>query len=98
MLECVVGINVGTGVGSTVKQVLDAPRMIGIRLADFADGLPYAAFLDADGKVGLIDREGQQAAGPDGQPLRFTYVGRAADGPLPACDAAAPFRPFSRLR
>jgi len=76
---------------SSDLQVLDTPPMIGIRLADFAEDRTYAAFLDTDGKMGLIDREGRQAAGADGQPLRFTYIGKAANGLLPACDAAAPF-------
>ena len=63
--------------------------MTGIRLEDFAAGLPYAAFLDLDGKVGLISRSGRQALDGEGQPLRFTYIGRESEGRIPACRAEA---------
>ncbi len=66
-------------------------EMTGIRLSDFERGLPYAAFMDLDGKMGLIDRQGKQASTVDGSPLRFTYIGAAAEGKAPVCHAATAF-------
>ncbi len=60
-------------------------EMTGIRLSDFAQGQSYAAFIDLDGKVGLIDKSGQQALDEEGQPLRFTYISQPAEERMQAC-------------
>jgi hypothetical protein len=48
--------------------------MMGLRRHDFERGLPYAVFVDLDGKMGLIDRNGKQLNHPDGTPQRFDFI------------------------
>ena len=59
--------------------------VIGIRLSDFANDQAYAAFIDLDGKMGLVDKNGQQAMDTTGTPLRFTYIGKPVDGKMRVC-------------
>lgn len=73
------------------EQRVSDVEMIGVRLSDFADGLPYAAFCDTDGKVGLINKQGVQATDAEGHPLRFTYVSKPAGGFLQVCHPASSF-------
>lgn len=73
------------------EQRVSDVEMIGIRISDFADGLPYAAFCDPDGKVGLIDKQGVQATDAEGNPLRFTYISKPAGGFMQVCLSGSAF-------
>lgn len=66
-------------------------EMLGIRLSDFADGLPYAAFMDLDGKLGLINKAGQQLQDTSGQAMRFTYIAQPSEGLLQVCHSSSAF-------
>lgn len=59
--------------------------MMGLRRHDFERGLPYAAFLDLKGKMGLIDRNGKQLTQPDGSPLRFDFIDDFQHGKTRIC-------------
>ncbi len=66
-------------------------EMIGIRLSDFSDGLPYAAFMDLDGKIGLINKNGKQVVDKSGNPVRYTYISKASAGKMQVCHPASSF-------
>lgn len=59
--------------------------MMGLRRHDFERGLPYAAFLDLDGKMGLIDRSGQQLSDANGSPLRYDFIDDFQHGKTRVC-------------
>ncbi|MEZ4954594.1 MAG: WG repeat-containing protein [Saprospiraceae bacterium] len=59
--------------------------ILGLRGQDFNDRLPLAVFLDKNGRFGLIDRRGKTAALPNGEPLRFTWIGSFHDGMARFC-------------
>lgn len=73
------------------NTLLPGVEMIGIRLSDFTDGLPYAAFMDVNGKIGLINKTGKQATNAEGEPLRFTYISKVAEGKMQVCHATSAF-------
>jgi len=50
----------------------------------FIEGYRYTAFLDIDGKMGLIDRQGKQLA-VNGKPLRYLYIGPFMAGRARVC-------------
>ena len=59
--------------------------MMGVNRQDFQKGLPYARFLDMDGKFGLVNQEGEQAKDELGNPLRFSFIGNFQNGKARAC-------------
>ncbi|MEI6409919.1 MAG: WG repeat-containing protein [Bacteroidota bacterium] len=58
-------------------------NMLGCR--DFQENVPYTAFIDTSGRMGLIDRVGRQLLKSDSTPLRFTYIGRFSKGRARVC-------------
>lgn len=58
-------------------------NMLGCR--DFQENIPYTAFVDTSGQMGLIDRSGRQLLKSDSTPLRCTYIGRFSKGIARAC-------------
>ena len=73
------------------QQFLPGLEMVGIRLSDFEQGYHYAAFMDLDGKIGLVDKMGMQVMTDEGTPLRFTYYGEPSQDLIPACDVHTAF-------
>ena len=59
--------------------------MLGLRGHDFQNGFPLAAFLDENGRFGLIDREGKVATLSSGEPIRFTWIGEFYNGRARFC-------------
>ncbi|PHN08130.1 WG repeat-containing protein [Flavilitoribacter nigricans] len=72
------------------QRFLPDLSILGIRLQDFRQGLPYAAFIDLEGRMGLIDKAGNQVLDTGGQPLRFAYIGVPGEGKIPAATADSP--------
>ncbi len=66
-------------------QFISDFKYLGIRVTDFDAGLPYAAFVDLDGQMGLIDNAGKELTKPDGTALRYTYIGDFHAGRAPVC-------------
>lgn len=58
-------------------------NMLGCR--NFQDNVPYTAFVDTSGQMGLIDREGRQLLKSDSTALRFSYIGRFSKGRARVC-------------
>ena len=73
------------------KQLQPDLEMVGIRLSDFEEGLSHAAFMDIDGKIGLMDKEGKQVLDTEGLPLRFTYISKATEGKMQVCHPTSAF-------
>lgn len=59
--------------------------MLGLRGGDFESGLPISVFLAENGRFGLLTRKGQQIHLPDGEPLRFTWIGEFHEGRARFC-------------
>ncbi len=57
-------------------------QIIGYR--DFHREYDYTAFMDAEGKMGLIDKEGQELL-INGKPLRYLYIGPFTAGRARVC-------------
>ena len=64
------------------QRLREGAPIIGYRPFDYH--YAYTAFLDADGQMGLMDRQGQILS-HDGQPLRFTYIGPFRAGRARVC-------------
>lgn len=62
-------------------NITDYP-ILGMRYFDY--NFPYTAFIDAEGRMGLVNPYGQQLA-RNGAPLRFTYIGPFRSGRARAC-------------
>ncbi|MFN0216328.1 MAG: WG repeat-containing protein [Saprospiraceae bacterium] len=52
----------------------------------FRDDAPLTAFIDANRKMGLIDRKGRQKRDARGQALRYTYIGQFINGRARICN------------
>ncbi|MFT4761641.1 MAG: hypothetical protein ACI9XO_003193 [Paraglaciecola sp.] len=59
--------------------------MMGLRRHDFERGLPYAVFIDLEGKMGLIDRDGQQLTNANGTAQRFDFIDDFQQGITRVC-------------
>ena len=66
-------------------QFTTAFDLLGLRGHDFQRGLPLAAFLDKNGRFGLVDKKGKMATLPTGAPLRFTWIGEFYEGRARFC-------------
>ena len=64
------------------NKVASESPMIGFR--DFDKNYDYTAFMDAEGKMGLIDKNGQQLK-VNGKPLRYLYIGTFQGGRARVC-------------
>jgi hypothetical protein len=64
------------------RTKVSTPVILGIR--NFDQYYRYTAFIDKDGKMGLIDREGKECL-VDGEAVRFTYIGPFVAGRARVC-------------
>lgn len=60
-------------------------EFLGIRVSDFDQRHPYAAYINLEGKMGLMDARGNKVMGKDGKPLIFSYIGPFYAGFAPVC-------------
>lgn len=67
------------------QRFISEPVYLGIRLSDFHRGLPYAAFVDTSGQMGLINRDGKELQNAAGDPIRYTYIGPFIAGVARVC-------------
>ena len=59
--------------------------LLALRGKDFEQGLPMAVYLNENGKFGLMDRQGNRATAPNGDPLLYTWIGEFIDGKARFC-------------
>jgi len=64
------------------NQVTNETPMVGFR--DFHVNYKHTAFIDAEGKMGLIDKDGVQLK-VNGKPLRYLYIGPFTGGRARVC-------------
>ena len=69
----------------TAGKFISGFDYLGLRGEDFDRGFPLAAFIDLEGKMGLMDRQGTQVKGKDGQPFRAAWIGEFFEGKARFC-------------
>ncbi len=57
---------------------------LGLRGEDFDQGFPLAAFIDENGRMGLMDSQGRELK-KDGQPFRAVWIGEFHEGKARFC-------------
>ncbi|MEO6038466.1 MAG: WG repeat-containing protein [Saprospiraceae bacterium] len=55
------------------ERVAQAPALVGYR--PFQGHAAYTTFIDAQGRMGLINRAGQELHNERGEPIRYAYIG-----------------------
>jgi hypothetical protein len=64
------------------QKYLKTPTILGMR--DFDQDYNYTTFIDENGEMGLINREGQECM-TNGQPVRYTFIGPFIAGRARVC-------------